>query len=98
MTSSDSFTMTEQVKKKVLLGVQGGGGGGWREGRSINTTISFSVIRFYFSFYWFSLGPSVFIRFSTLFYPKGFKMFSLLFYFSLTIKLNGKIGKTSSYL
>ena len=32
MTSSDSFTMTEQVKKKVLLGVQGGGGG-WREGR-----------------------------------------------------------------
>ena len=25
MTSSDSFTMTEQVKKKVLLGVQGGG-------------------------------------------------------------------------
>ena len=35
MTSSDSFTMTEQVKKKVLLGVQGGGEVGGRGDKSI---------------------------------------------------------------
>ena len=35
MTSSDSYTMTEQVKKKVLLGGRGGGGGRL-EGGEIN--------------------------------------------------------------
>ena len=87
-----------QNKSRRKCSWGGRGRGGWREGRSINTTISFSVISFYFSFYWFSLILSVFIRFSTLFYPKGFKIFSLFFYFSLTIKLSGKIGQTSSYL
>ena len=45
-TSSDPYTVTEQFKKKVLWG-GGGGGRGWREGRYINTTFSFSVMRFY---------------------------------------------------
>ena len=35
MTSSDSYTMTEQVKKKVLLGGGGGGEVGGRGDQSI---------------------------------------------------------------
>ena len=83
--------MTEQLEKKVHWGEVEAG---WREGRLINATFSFSVTKFidFHSVFLFLLD------FPLYFIQKVLKYFLFFFYFSLTIKLSGKIGQTSSYL